>query len=354
MEPTRKNRIGIALFGCGRIGSLHLRNLATLPTEILWVVDVKVSHENITDLLDELRLSSTQVADVSEMDKVLLDERVNGIIICTRVDQHERLIIEALNAGKHVFCEKPLALSTQSIITCYQLAQKFHRSLMCGFQRRFDKEFRIVYDELQSKKHGKTQLIKITSRDNPIYHSMEYIKNSGGIFLDACSHDFDMAIWLAGEMPTSIVVYGHALDDAYIECDDVSCTTIMIRFPSGTIATIDNSRHGADYGYDQRIEVLCSRGMIKAENRRENSVEIHNSTGTILSPLVDFFQERYKEAFRHELHHFIKVVQGKESIIIKGEEVVAGSVLIEKAKQSLKSGQNIQLTEQDLGSGLTY
>ncbi|XP_067649965.1 inositol 2-dehydrogenase-like [Haliotis asinina] len=338
--------VNVVVFGCGRMGRVHLTTLAALTrVRVKWVVDDAGIHPRVQQVLESLRLHTTNVADIADVDTVLGDKEVTAVVICTPASNHESLIQAALKAGKHVFCEKPIGLSSESVKSSYRLAAEKDLTLYCGFQRRKDADFSEVYSKIRQGVIGTLRIIKVTSRDGPSHNTADFLKHSGGIFLDSCVHDLDIVCWLAGERPLSLVAYGHAHEEMFAECQDVDMTSIMVKFPSGAIATIDNSRMGAEYGYDQRLEVLGSSGMLKIENPRTSSVQQWCDVGTVLAPMIHDGVQRYLSAYRTEIGHFIDIVTGERERDMSAESVITVSQMVELCQESLDTGRSLPLPQ---------
>ncbi|XP_048238954.1 uncharacterized oxidoreductase YrbE-like [Haliotis rufescens] len=338
--------VTVAVFGCGRMGKLHLTTLASLRgVRVKWVVDEAGVHPQVQQVLVSLRLPTTDIADITDINTVLEDKEVTAVVICTPASTHENLIQAALNTGKHVFCEKPIGLSCESATSSYRLAREKRLTLYCGFQRRKDADFSEVYSKIRQGVIGKLRILKLTSRDGPSHNTSAFLQHSGGIFLDSCVHDLDAACWLAGERPLSLVAYGHAHEEMFAECQDVDMTSIMIKFPSGAIATIDNSRIGAEYGYDQRLEVLGSSGMLKIENPRTSSVQQWCDVGTVLAPMVHDGIQRYLAAYKSEMSHFTDIVKGESECDMTAESVITVSQMVELCQESLRTGHSLPLPQ---------
>ena len=184
---------------------------------------------------------------------VLKDPEIEAVVVTTPTDTHEYYTRRALEAGRGVFCEKPIAANLKDVNTCYDIAEKNGRPLYCAFNRRFDKGMRNVYDQVREGKIGKLYQIKTSSRDSPL-PSMAYLKISNGMFHDCAVHDIDMVCWVVGEAPVRVIAEASAFKEEIKSIGDVDTIAIILKFPSGVIATIDLNRHSC-YGYDQRLEV---------------------------------------------------------------------------------------------------
>lgn len=296
--------IRFGLLGCGRIGQVHAQSI-TMSTRatVIAVADAQVQAAQ--------KLAEQTGANVRSVDAILLSEDVDAIIICTPTDTHADLIEAGVKAGKAVLCEKPVSLSADRIRQCIISIAHTPNTLMIGFNRRFDPNFASVQRRIVDGDIGTVEMVSITSRD-PAPPSAEYIARSGGLFRDMMIHDLDLARFLLGEEPTEVHAIGSSLFDSTIQAaGDSDSATVMLKTSSGKLCQISCSRR-ATYGYDQRIEVLGSKGMLRAGNIHQTTVEIATATGFKTDPLLNFFLERYVEAFRAELDHFIDAIeQGK-------------------------------------------
>ena len=226
------------------------------------------------------------------------------MVICTPTDTHADLIERFVRAGKAVFCEKPIDLDLARVQACLEVVREAGGRLMVGFNRRFDPHFRAVRRAIDDGTVGEVEMVNIVSRD-PGPPPLDYIARSGGIFRDMTIHDFDMARWLLGEEPVAVSAHAAVLTDPAIgAAGDFDSANVLLETASGRQAVISNSRR-ATYGYDQRIEVLGSKGMAAAENQREVSIEVATGAGFLRPPLLDFFMTRYVAAYAAEIEAFI-------------------------------------------------
>jgi len=250
----------IALIGAGRIGQIHGRNIASHPgAKLRWVTDVNA--EAAGKLAKALGAQSGTDAKAA-----IQDPAVNAVAICSSTDTHAEMIETAAKAGKAIFCEKPIDLSLARVDHCLDVVRKAGVTMMIGFNRRFDASFAAVHEGIRSGKIGKLETLIITSRD-PGPPPIGYIKVSGGLFRDMMIHDFDIATWMLGEMPTEVYATASCLVDPEIgKAGDIDTAMVVLKTKSGCIAQISNSRR-AVYGYDQRIEAFGSKGMLQAGNQ---------------------------------------------------------------------------------------
>ncbi|MCL6560712.1 MAG: inositol 2-dehydrogenase, partial [Firmicutes bacterium] len=269
-----EKKIKLGIIGAGRIGKLHAENVAYNIgyVEIKAIADVFA--DKVKDWAHGLGIKNVY-ADYKE---ILNDPEIDAVMVCSSTDTHSQITIEAANAGKHIFCEKPIDLNLDKVNAALEAVKKAGVKFQVGFNRRFDHNFRQVRELVKAGKIGDPHIIKITSRD-PAPPPIEYVKVSGGIFLDMTIHDFDMARYLMGSEVTEVYAVGAVLVDPKIgEAGDIDTAVITLRFANGAIGTIDNSRR-AVYGYDQRAEVLGSAGMVMTANNTPHTAIIANEAG---------------------------------------------------------------------------
>ena len=294
----RNLRIGV--IGAGRIGKLHANNLkkAVPGAELAAISDI--DFKSAKALADQLGISKVY----QDYQPILQDKDIDAVFICASTDMHSPISIAAARAGKHIFCEKPIDQDLAKIAEVLEEVKKAGVKYQVGFNRRFDRNFKHVREAVKAGKIGDVQIVRVTSRD-PQAPPASYVKTSGGIFLDMTIHDFDMMRYLTGSEVTEVSVFGACLVDPEIgKAGDVDTCIINLRFKSGAVGTIDNSRQ-AVYGYDQRVEVFGSKGMISADNEyANNTVLMTADTVTSEKPLW-FFLERYNDAFIQESKDFV-------------------------------------------------
>jgi myo-inositol 2-dehydrogenase/D-chiro-inositol 1-dehydrogenase len=264
------------------------------------------------------------------------------VVICTPTDTHADLIERFSKAGKAIFCEKPIDLDVRRVEECLEVVEKTGAALMVGFNRRFDPHFMAVKKAIDDGAIGKVEMVTITSRD-PGAPPVDYIKRSGGIFRDMTIHDFDMARFLLGEEPVSVSAHASVLVDKTIgEAGDYDSVSVILETASGRQALISNSRR-ATYGYDQRIEVHGSKGMVAAENQRPVSIEVANEKGYTRPPLHDFFMTRYTEAYANEIAAFIAALSKGQKAAPSGADGLAALKLADAALTSAREGRTVRL-----------
>lgn len=295
---SEKLRIGI--IGAGRIGKLHAANLVNrVPgSEVAAVSDV------VADAAKDLAESLGIPAYYQDYHKILEDPAIDAVFICSSTDTHSPISIEAALKGKHIFCEKPIDHDLDKIEAVLKAVKEAGVKYQVGFNRRFDRNFRHVRDVVASGGIGDVQIVKVTSRD-PSAPPISYVKVSGGIFVDMTIHDFDMVRYLSGSEVEEVSTFGACLVDPEIgKAGDVDTCIISLRFKNGALGVIDNSRQ-AVYGYDQRVEVFGSKGMIAAENETPNNTTYYTADGVYKEKPLYFFLERYNDAFIQEETEFV-------------------------------------------------
>lgn len=306
--------VNIGLIGTGRIGRIHAQNLATRIPEANLVAVADVVLESAEEVGARFGVSNI----FEDYQEILEDREVRAVAICSSTNTHAQIIQDAASAGKHIFCEKPIDLELKRIDKALAAVEAAGVKLQVGFNRRFDPNFRKVRQLASEGKVGEPQILRITSRD-PEPPPMDYVKVSGGIFLDMTIHDFDMARYIIGSEVEEIYVIGGVMIDPKIgELGDLDTVIITLRFENGVIGTIDNSRK-AVYGYDQRIELFGSAGMVSTENETPDRHSFSSADG-IQKPLPHhFFLERYAISYLREMQSFVN------SIWQDTEPEVAGS-----------------------------
>lgn len=332
--------LNLGVIGAGRIGRLHAVNLVTRVPEasVTGIADVALSAAQ--DTAKQLHIPKA-TADYREL---LADPSVAAVVICSSTDTHAQIIIEAAQAGKHIFCEKPIDHDLKKIDAALAAVEKAGVKLQIGFNRRFDANYRRVREAVERGEIGTPHLLHIISRD-PAPPPIEYVKVSGGIFLDMTIHDFDMARFLIGsEVEEVYTAAGVMVDPAIGEAGDVDTAVITLKFVSGVIGTIDNSRK-AVYGYDQRAEVFGSGGSASTGNVYANTAII--STGEHIRrdlPLY-FFLERYNESYVEETRAFVNAVLNDTPVPVGGQDGRIPVVMGLAARKSYLENRPVRLDE---------
>jgi myo-inositol 2-dehydrogenase/D-chiro-inositol 1-dehydrogenase len=327
----------MGVIGVGRIGRMHADLLARqVPGAAVQMVH-DAFEETARGVADALGVAAA--ADVEEL---LGADDVDAVAICTSTDTHADLIVAAARAGKAIFCEKPLDLDRRRAEACFAVAKECGVPLMVGFNRRFDPHFARLEREIRAGRIGALELLTITSRD-PAPPPLDFVRRSGGLFRDMMIHDLDMACWLAGEEPAEIFAAASVLVDPAIgEAGDVDTAVVTLRLQSDALCQISNSRR-AVYGYDQRIEAFGSKGALRAENVVESTVAFAGADGIVTDKPLPFFLERYAEAYRRELDHFIRAVADGTAPLVGGEDGVRALALADAAVKSQRTGRAVKL-----------
>lgn len=339
---AKVDRINVGVIGVGRIGRMHAHNLAwRVPgARLAAVADVNlVVAQEVADTFD----TPVAVADYREW----LDRPdIEAVAICSASDTHEQIVREAARAGKHIFCEKPLGSDLNEINRALAEVARAGVKLQVGFNRRFDASFRRLHDMVAAGKVGAPHILRITSRD-PSPPPVEYVRASGGLFLDMTIHDFDMARYLIGSEVTEIYALGEALVDEGIRAmGQVDTAVIVLRFASGALGTIDNSRQ-AVFGYDQRAEVFGSKGMVTIANETPDTHVFSDADGVHSARPPDFFLERYAESFIEEMRAFVECVRLDTAPPVSGRDGRIAVAMAMAAERSSREGRPVRLSEVD-------
>ena len=328
--------VGMAVLGCGRIGRVHARNLARHPrARLLMVFDV---------LAEAARQTSAElgVKIAGSVDEVLSAGEVGGIVVATPTATLVPLIRAAVRAGKSVLCEKPVDLDLERARACWSEIAGDKPLVMTGFNRRFDPSFAALRERLQRGEIGRLELAVITSRD-PAPPPASYIKASGGLLKDMTIHDFDMARYLAGDVAQLHAFGANLVDPDIGKLGDIDTCTVSLRAKSGALVQISNSRRCA-YGYDQRIEAFGASGMLQAGNRHATSVESWSAERTAArDPVLDFFIERYRQAYESELNSFVASLEEGRPMSPDFADGLAALRLAVAAEESLRTGRVVDV-----------
>ena len=329
-------RIKFAILGMGRIGKVHADTIQANSNSELAAI-----HDPINNEINSLqkRYSCQQMS----LDDITNNDQIKGILICTPTDTHVDLIKRFLYTKKAVFCEKPLDLNLRKVKKLVQLVSESKSQVMLGFNRRFDPHFAKLKAHLTKKEIGVIEQITITSRD-PNPPTIEYIKQSGGIFKDMAIHDLDMAVFLADEKIHSITALGSNFVSKKIEqAGDYDTATILMRTISGKQISIINSRR-ATYGYDQRVEVHGSKGSLKVNNPTLSEIELAKEAGTTKDRLHHFFMTRYIDAYKNQIDYFVDCIKKRSMPKPDSYDGYYALYLAENALKSAKTGRTVFLS----------
>jgi myo-inositol 2-dehydrogenase / D-chiro-inositol 1-dehydrogenase len=327
--------VRIGVIGVGRIGRMHAELLAhRIPgASLTWVQDVH--EESARTVADTLRASAA--GDVREL---LAADDVDAVAICTSTDTHADLIVAAAEAGKAIFCEKPVSLDLDEVDRALAAVDAAGVPFQIGFNRRFDPAHAAVAHAVATGELGDVQLARITSRD-PAPPPLDYVKTSGGIFLDMTIHDFDMARYVVGSEVVEVYARGAVrVDPAFGDAGDVDTAVVVLEHANGCLTTIDNSRQSV-YGYDQRVEVFGSAGMAASENPPAHSAIVRTAQGMRSATLPYSFLERYIPSYLREWEAFVAAVESGQTPPVTGVDARAPLVIGLAAWQSVREGRPV-------------
>jgi myo-inositol 2-dehydrogenase / D-chiro-inositol 1-dehydrogenase len=333
-----KKEVNVGIIGLGRIGKLHLHNV------IAQIPDIKLI--GVSDIIENSLQEVSQKYDIPIIKndyRYLLDNKeIDAVVICSSTDTHAKIIIEAAQAGKDIFCEKPIALDLKEIDRALKAVEEAGVKLQIGFNRRFDPSFMKAKEMVKQGKIGKPHIVKITSRD-PAPPPIEYIKVSGGIFLDMTVHDFDMIRYLLDDEVKELMAVGSCLVNPEIsKYNDIDTAIITFQYKNGGWGIIDNSRQ-AVYGYDQRIEIFGSEGCVQVVNKKPTEVSLYGKESTTSDKPLYFFLERYNESYINEIKHFVACIQNDSSPSVSGYDGKMAAIMGYAAKESFTKKEFVEI-----------
>ncbi len=331
-------KVRMAVLGMGRQGQIHSKNIAyRIPeAELVCVSDITM------DRARQVGIDGVELYD--DYTAILARDDIHAIVIATSTDTHEQVIRETAQAGKDMFCEKPIATTLEAIDVLLGIVDAAGIRFQVGFNRRFDPTFMRVREHVESGKVGTPYIVNITSRD-PEPPSIEYLKVCGGIFFDTTVHDFDMARFVTGDEIVEVYATGNVLVDERIgELGDLDTTMVTLKFRSGAVGSINNSRR-TGYSYDQRVEVFGSVGCAIAQNETPNRVELTDPQGTHRDVPLYFNIERYPEAFFGEVNAFVQAIVSDKPVPVTGHDGRTAVALSMAAKKSWQENRPVKLEE---------
>jgi myo-inositol 2-dehydrogenase / D-chiro-inositol 1-dehydrogenase len=336
-ERIEMKRVGI--IGFGRIGRIHYDLVRRIKdVEVIAIADSFA--ENMTEIFDEYGVDN-YTADFND---ILTNSEIDTVIVCSPTDTHADVCIAAAKAGKDIFCEKPIDLDVGRVEEVLTEVEKAGVYFQVGFNRRFDPNFFKAKKAILDGEIGDVHIIKITSRD-PEAPPISYVKSSGGMFVDMTIHDFDMARYLANSEPVQVYAVGDALiNKEILQYDDIDTAIITIIFDNGALAVIDNSRQAA-YGYDQRVEVFGSKGMVKCENNTPTQTTLFLKDAVKTDKPLYFFLERYLASFEEELVQFFNAMETGQQTPVIGKDGLVPLLMAIAAKRSLKENRPVMISE---------
>jgi myo-inositol 2-dehydrogenase/D-chiro-inositol 1-dehydrogenase len=321
------------------MGSVHVRNIARLIPEANLVAVCDIRLEVAQTIAEECGIERA----VKDYHELLADNNIEAVLISTSTNTHAFIMKDVAAAGKHIFCEKPLALDLKDIDDALAEVEKAGVKLQVGFNRRFDKSFQRVREIVSSGEIGRPCILRITNRD-PDFPAMEFMRVSGGMFLDMTIHDFDMARFQVGEVEEVYAIGSVLIEPELKEFNDTDTNVVTLRFASGAVGAIDNSRK-AVYGYDQRLEVFCSNGTAMADNEAETTIQKGNLDGFHSARPPYFFMQRYAPCYVDEVRQFIECVRDDKPTPTTGKDGRAAVVLGYAAGKSLRENRPVKVSE---------
>lgn len=328
--------LNIAIIGQGRIGKLHAHNIINhLP---------QLKLKLMADVKPDRTWSNEHYIDVTnDVNDILDNNDIHAVLICSPSELHTSQIIECALKGKHVFCEKPIGLNEKCITQALDIVENNNIVLQTGFNRRFDPTFHQLKESVSQGEIDQPHMIRITSRD-PEKPSAEYIKKSGGIFMDMSIHDIDMARYIMGQEVSEVLAFGNVfIDDSFTKLNDFDTALIHLKFANDSLGIIDNARQ-TTYGYDQRIEVFSNTGSIKANNIYENHICSYNHSGISFAKPQYFFLERYQQAFINQLKHFHQRITMNVSPIATGYDGLQALKIAKACKESALMNKPVKVS----------
>ena len=333
--------VNVGIIGAGRIGKVHTESICNYVRN----ARIKTVADPFMNETTEAWLKSMGVEHtVKDYHDILNDPEIDAVLICSSTNTHSPISLEAIAAGKHVFCEKPIDHDLSKIKEVVDALKGSKIKYQVGFNRRFDHNFAAVKQAVADGMVGDVHIVKITSRD-PEPPSAEYAAVSGGMFLDMTIHDFDMVRYLAGCDAEEIYVQSAVLVDPAIgEAGDVDTAVITLKMANGAIAVIDNSRRAA-YGYDQRAEVFGSKGMVSTSNDTLSSMVLSNEQGVTGEKPLYFFLERYMQSFATEMKGFINAIENDTDTLVGVEDGLKPVLMGLAAKKSVLEHRPVKLSE---------
>ena len=329
--------VKFALFGTGLIGSVHAANMAAHPRATLqYVYDINPAAAK--------RVASRFGAKIAgSPEEIWAADDVDAVLIASSTNTHADLLSSAVKAGKPVYCEKPIDLNIERVKAVVQEASHSTIPIMIGFSRRFDANHLGVREAIQHGEIGQVEMMQLTTRAQeppPI----SYVKVSGGQLRDQTIHFFDLVCWLASEAPVEVYAAGSVLVDPAIgEAGDVDTSMVMLKMPNGALCNIDSSRR-TTYGYDERIEVFGSKGMVQSERKPTREVSLYTGTKVISEGLHPGWFERFEASFAQALDAFISVLEGKQVSYPSLMDGLRAQVIAEAAVESLHRNQPVKIT----------
>ena len=331
----------IGVIGAGRIGQVHIRGICS-GVPHAHIRGIAAPH--ITEAVEALANNAGAEVLTQDFRALLRDPKIDAVLICSPTDTHADISVEALAAGKHVFCEKPVDLGLVKIQTVIDAVEASGLKYQVGFNRRFDHNFQALRRTVADGRIGQVHMVKICSRDSEP-PTARFIPSSGGLFLDMSVHDLDMARYLSGSEVDEVYAAGSVLvEEAIGRAGDVDTAAILLKLRSGALALIDNSRQ-AVYGYDQRAEVFGSLGCVSIGNDAPSTAVLSTAAGITAEKPLWFFLERYLPAFQEEVRQFIDAIENDYPVPVGIQDAREATLLAMACARSAREGRPVSMAE---------
>jgi myo-inositol 2-dehydrogenase / D-chiro-inositol 1-dehydrogenase len=341
MQATRTATLRVGVVGVGRIGRMHAELLARqVPGAALAMV-----HDAFAEAAEDVG-AELGVPAAATVDELLASPAVDAVAICASTETHADLLVAAARAGKPAFCEKPISLDLAAVDRALAAVQAAGIPVQIGFNRRFDPAHRSVAEAVAAGTIGDVHLVRISSRD-PAPPPLEYVRGSGGIFLDMTIHDFDMARYVTGSEVVEVFARGALrVQPAFAEVGDVDTAVVTLTHENGCLTVIDNSREAA-YGYDQRVEAFGALGMAASENPLAHTGMVRTAGGTSAPALPHFFLDRYVPSYLGEWEAFVGALRSGSAPVVTAADGRAPLVIGLAAWRSLRENRPVAVAEVD-------
>ena len=326
----KKTKINIGIVGLGRIGKMHAKNIC----QRLPLFNLKTIADPDLDIDFTRNLEGVIISD--NIESILTDKTIGAVIVCSPTPTHYEIIKRCVMQKKHVFCEKPISFAENEVRELITIKDRENIFIQVGLNRRFDQDFLMAKKKMDSGALGDIHAIHITNHDASI-PPFKFLKSSGGMLFDLCIHDFDMLSFLTGQKVKEIYVNGGVFIDKRLrDIGDVDNAIITLELENGVLCSIDSSRQ-THYGYDQRIELFGSKGMVLVENKKDKLYSLSDSNQTQTSKIKHSFIERYRESYLNELEHFYSSIISNTSPSVGPENILSAIQVAEAGRQSLKA-----------------
>ncbi len=331
----------VGIIGAGRIGKVHTESITKyVPNAVVKAIADPFINEETKEWAKAMGVEYIY----TDYKDILNDSEIEAVLVCSSTDTHAPISIEAAKAGKHIFCEKPIDKELDKIYEVLKIVEETGVKFQVGFNRRFDHNFKAIKEAVEGGRIGVPHIIKITSRD-PGAPPIDYVKVSGGIFLDMTIHDFDMVRYLSGSEVEEVYSVGNVLVDPQIgEAGDIDTAIITLKLANGALAVIDNSREAA-YGYDQRAEVFGSKGSVAVSNDTNSTAVLSTNEGVVSEKPLYFFLERYMKSFADEIKEFVEAIVNNTEVPVTGEDGLKPVLIAMAAKKSLDEKRPVKISE---------